>query len=88
MLSFNDACQNFRCKDFIPHCYHTLERNEWADCCNEIFDSKPFFSSAGVCFTTKPHDLPRVSQVLRPDKIILNVAEDYSEGRHAKYDVF
>ena len=74
--------QNFRCEDFIPYCVHTLEKNWWeqSNCCGQIFDPKPFFSTAGVCFTTKPYDLPRVSKTLRPDKIMLNVAENYSEG--------
>ena len=62
---------------------HTLAENWWEDsnCCSKIFDPKPFFSSAGVCFTTKSYDLPRVSKILRPDKIVLNVAENYSEGK-------
>ena len=74
--------QNFRCEDFIPYCVHTLEKNWWeqSNCCGQIFDPKPFFSTAGVCFTTKSYDLPRVSKTLRPDKIMLNVAENYSEG--------
>ena len=73
----------FRCEDFIPYCLHTLEEKWWEDsnCCSKIFDPKPFFSSAGVCFTTKSYNLPRVSKILRPDKIVLNVAENYSEGK-------
>ena len=50
------------------------------NCCKHVFNPKPFFSSAGVCFTTKPYDLPIVNKTLRPDKIMLNVSENYSEG--------
>ena len=84
--------QNFRCEDFIPYCFHTLGKKSglWSrwSCCDHVFDPKPFFSSAGVCFTTKSYNLPRVSKILRPDKIVLNVAENYSEGECNIFIVF
>ena len=43
----------YRCENFVYYCeIHHLYYNA-TECCNNIFESKPFFSISGICYTTK-----------------------------------
>ena len=47
------------------------------DCCSQMFDAKPTFTSNGVCFTTMKALTPKIKSPLR---FVMNASKDYSQG--------
>ena len=45
----------YRCTDFVRYCEvhrRPYYSNETHNCCKEMFNEKPFFTSLGTCYTT------------------------------------
>ena len=72
---------SIKCEDFISECNTLFTRS--AKCCGEVFDTKPYFSSFGTCFTTKSTKLVYTNP-LDILGITLNVSTKYSSGINSK----
>ena len=70
-----------KCEDFLSECF-TLFKSS-ARCCGDVFDFKPYFSSLGTCFTTKPIQLV-YNNPLDVLGITTNVSTKYSTGINSK----
>ena len=72
-----------RCEDFLSECYILYKIS--GQCCGTYFDPKPYLSSHGTCFTTKPVEI-EYKNPLEILGIKLNVSTTYSKGiNYEKY---
>ena len=66
-----------KCESFIVFCNQKALLSNHFDCCQEIFDPKPFLSEYGACFSTKSSIGTSKDGML---EVMLNVSEEYTIG--------
>ena len=81
---FFDSRVDFSCDDFIRNC-SIGRHNGQTNCCEALFDPKPYFSPKGTCFSTNPQKRLYRSPI---DTLAfsINLSPEYSVGiNHTKY---